>query len=130
MEEDEEKPDDITNYYRGINMKDVIRECVKLNEKIRQSAEYKKYIDTKKALYANMDLCNQLKEFRSRNYELQNREGVNPFDEMNSLMREYDMLLHNSRVSDFLRAEQKICKMMRQVYDSISEGLEFDYLDE
>lgn len=111
-------------------MKDVIRECRQLNEKIRRSEEYRRYIDTKKALYANMDLCNQLKEFRSRNYEMQNREGVNPFDEVSSLVREYDALLHNSRVSDFLHAEQKICKMMRQVYDSISEGLEFDYLDE
>lgn len=111
-------------------MKGVIKECKQLNERIRQSEEYRKYINTKKALYANMDLCNQLKEFRNRNFELQNREGVNPFDEVSNLVREYDALLHNSKVSDFLVAEQKICKMMRQVYDSISEGLEFDYLDE
>lgn len=111
-------------------MKDVIEESKKLNDNIHNSEEYKKYIDTKRKLYDNMELCNQLKEFRRRNYELQNRQGVNPYDEVLSLVLEYDELLHNSIVSDFLRAEQHICRMMQKVYSSISEGLEFDYLDE
>lgn len=111
-------------------MKDVINESKRLNAQIKESEEYKNYIDTKQALYANMELCNQLKEFRAKNYELQNRQGVNPFDEVSNLVREYDAVLHNSLVSAFLRAEQRICKLMQQVYNSISEGLEFDYLDE
>lgn len=111
-------------------MKEVISESKQLNKRILDSAEYKNYIDTKRVLYDNMDLCNQLKEFRRRNYELQNYQGVNPFDEVSNLVREYDELLHNSVVSDFLRAEQHICRMMQEVYNSIAEGLEFDYLDE
>ena len=111
-------------------MKEVISESKQLNKRILDSAEYKNYIDTKRVLYDNMDLCNQLKEFRRRNYELQNHQGVNPFDEVSNLVREYDELLHNSVVSDFLRAEQHICRMMQEVYNSIAEGLEFDYLDE
>ncbi len=109
-------------------MIEVINDSVQLNARIKQSVEYQNYIDTKRALYANMDLCNQLKEFRRKNYELQNRE--NPYDEVSNLVREYDELLHNSLVSDFLRAEQHICRMMQKVYNSIAEGLEFDYLDE
>ena len=93
-----------------------------------ETEEYKNYLNTKRALCDNIDLCNRLKEFRARNYELQNRQGVNPFDEVNDLVREYDEVLQNSVVSEFLRAEQKICKMMQRVYNSISEGLEFDYL--
>lgn len=111
-------------------MKEVINESKQLNEQIKQSAEYQKYVDTKKILYGNIDLCNKLKEFRARNYELQNREGVNSYDEVSALVREYDELLHNSIVSDFLRAEQHICKLMQVVYNSIAEGLEFGYLDE
>ena len=109
-------------------MIEVINGSRQLNEQIKQSAEYQNYIDTKKKLYANIDLCNQLREFRRRNYELQNR--TNPYDEVSGLVREYDELLHNSIVSDFLRAEQRICRMMQKVYNSIAEGLEFDYLDE
>ena len=109
-------------------MIEVINGSVQLNQKIKQSTEYQNYIDTKAKLCANMELCNQLKEFKRRNYELQNR--VNPYDEVSTLVREYDELLHNSLVSDFLRAEQHICRMMQKVYNSIAEGLEFDYLDE
>ena len=49
---------------------------------------------------------------------------------MIELTREYDELLHNSVVSDFLQAEQQICKLLQQVFDSIAEGLEFDYINE
>lgn len=111
-------------------MKEAIAESKKLNEHIKQSEEYKSYLDSKKALCEDMNLCNQFKEFRKKNYELQNMQGNNPYDEVSALVREYDDLLNNSLVSDFLRAEQRICKMMQQVYSSIAEGLEFDYLNE
>lgn len=111
-------------------MNDVINESVNLNIRIKESKEYKRYIETKNALYMNRELSEQLKEFRRRNYELQNQKDVNPYDEVVGLVKEYDELLHNSTVSDFLKAEQRICKMMQKVYNSIAEGLEFDYLDE
>lgn len=130
MEEDEEKSYDFTNYYRGIRMQEVINESKALNEKIKQTAEYKKYIDKMNALRDNKELYYKVKEFRIRNYDLQNREGINAYDEINNLVKEYDEILHNSLVSDFMRAERKLCRMMRQVFDGISEGLEFDYLDE
>lgn len=111
-------------------MKEVIRDSMLINEHIKNTKEYQNYINTKRVLYDNIDLMNALKEFRRRNYELQNRTNDNPYDEVSELVREYDDLLHNSIVSDFLRAEQKICKQMQKVYDSIADGLEFDYLDE
>lgn len=111
-------------------MKEVINESKLINEHIKNTEEYRKYIDAKRILHSHSDLCNQLKEFRNKNYELQNRVGVNSYDEISALVRDYDELLHNSIVSDFLRAEQKICKMMQKVYNSIAEGLEFDYPDE
>ena len=78
----------------------------------------------------NEELSRHLQEFRAKNYDLQNRQGVNPYDEMIELTRKYDELLHNSVVSDFLQAEQQICKLLQQVFDSIAEGLEFDYINE
>lgn len=107
-------------------MKEAINLSVQLNEHIKASEEYKRYIETKRALCDNMVLCNQLKEFKARNYELQNRQGVNPYDEMINLTKEYEELLHNSIVNDFLRAEQRICKLMQKVYEAIADGLEFE----
>ncbi|MBE5944166.1 MAG: YlbF family regulator [Lachnospiraceae bacterium] len=111
-------------------MKEVINQSKELNKRILDSTEYKYYLETKKSLKDSPELSHQLKEFRRRNYELQNRQGVNPYDELCNLVREYDDLLHNSTVSNFLRAEQHICRMMQEVYNSIAEGLELDYLDE
>lgn len=111
-------------------MRDVIRQSKELNEKIKQSAEYKRYIDTKEALYKNDELCIRLKEFKTRNQSLQNNPVSDAYDAVSSLVKEYDDLLHNEVVGDFLRAEQKICKLMQQVYIAISDGLELEYLDE
>lgn len=111
-------------------MKHVIEESKQLNEHIRASEEYKTYIQTRQTLWDNPGLRNKLSEFRAKNYEIQNRQGVNPYDELIELTKEYDELLHNSIVSDFLQAEQQICKMMQQVFDSIAEGLEFEYINE
>lgn len=108
-------------------MKNVIEQSAQLNIKIKQSAEYQKYIDTKRVLYDNNELYNRLREFRNRNNALQAKQGCEIFDEMNALLREYDELLHNSIVSDFMNAEQRICKMMQQMYEALAEGLEFDY---
>ena len=107
-------------------MRQVINESKQLNEHIRASEEYRTYLRTKQALLENEELSRHLQEFRAKNYELQNRQGVNPYDEMIELTREYDELLHNSVVSDFLQAEQQICKLLQRVFDSIAEGLEFE----
>lgn len=107
-------------------MKEAVAKSVQLNEHIKASEEYRRYIETKKALCDNMVLYNQLKEFKVKNYELQNIQGVNPYDEMIGLAKQYDELLHNSIVNDYLRAEQRICKLMQQVYEAIADGLEFE----
>lgn len=108
-------------------MKNVIEQSKQLNSMIKQSAEYQKYMDTKRVLYDNGELYNQLRDFRNRNNAIQSKQAGDIFDEMNALLREYDELLHNSIVSDFMNAEQRICKMMQQMYGALAEGLEFDY---
>lgn len=111
-------------------MKEVVDKSLELNTMIKDSIEYKKYLSTKQKLYEDLELCNQLKQFRRRNYELQLKGGDNLYDEINGLVKEYDLLIHDSVVSDYLRAEQRICKVMREIYTSLSSGIEFDFLDE
>ena len=107
-------------------MHEILRESEKLNEIIRESEEYKRYLETKRVLYADEPLLRTFREFRKRNYELQNLQGVNPYDEVHALVREYSDMIHNSKVSDFVRAEQRICALLRKSYNKIAEGLELD----
>ncbi|MCM1273322.1 MAG: YlbF family regulator [Clostridium sp.] len=111
-------------------MKDVINECKNLSSHIKQTEEYRQYMEKKNMLLKYPDLKYQLGEFKKRNNELQNRQGINPYDEVVELVKEYTELIHNSVVSDFMKAELRLCKMMQELYAAIAEGLEFDYFDE
>lgn len=100
----------------------------KLNEKIRDSEEYKYYIETARRLKEESELYQRYNEFRKKNYELQYSEGdSNLYDEVFNLSREYDTILQDSRVNDFILAEQRFCAMMREVYRILSKELEMDY---
>ncbi len=109
-------------------MKDVIYRSKQLNNKIRQSNEYNHYIRTKNRLKEDMDLYNALNEFRRRNFELQSsNEDRNMYDDIVALSLEYEKILYNSKVNEFLIAEQRICRLMQEVYGSIANSLDFDF---
>ena len=79
----------------------------------------------------NSDRNQQLMEFRKKNYEIQNNEMLdNPYDEVNNLFIEYDSIVHDTIVNDFIRAEQKLVRMMKMVYEQIADDLDFDIIDE
>lgn len=54
----------------------------------------------------------------------------NPYDEVNNLFMEYDSIVHDTIVNDFIRAEQKLVRMMKLVYEQIADDLDFDIIDE
>lgn len=107
-------------------MNDTINLSRKLNQTIKNSDEYRRYIETRDRLLERQDLLNSLKEFRQKNYRIQNSDEYdNPYDEVTNLFAEYDDLLHNTIVNEFIRADQKLCRMMRTVYEELADGLEF-----
>ncbi len=111
-------------------MQHILDESKQLNRDILESEIYKRYLSTRQALYADREVYGKFTEFRRRNYELQNLVGINPYDEVNALVREYDDTIHNSLVSDYVRAEQKLFRMLKQVYENILNEMEIDYTDE
>ncbi|MBQ8923292.1 MAG: YlbF family regulator [Lachnospiraceae bacterium] len=111
-------------------MREAINQSIKINEMIKQSEEYRRYITAKRVLYEDRELAGRLKEFKIRNRELQNIQSNDAYDAINTLVKENEGLLNNTIVNEYLRAEQKICRLMQQVYISISDGLELEYLDE
>ena len=108
-------------------MQDVLELGRQLNEEIKRSGVYQRYIDSKERLAEHTDLLRSYNEFRRRNYEIQNDpELENPFDEVNALSQEYDDFLHDNIVNDFIRAESELCLMMRQVYEELAKDLDFE----
>lgn len=108
-------------------MQGVLELGKQLNEKIKDSEVYKTYISSKEKLTEHTDLLRGYNEFRRRNYEIQNNPELdNPFDEIRALSLEYDDLMHDTIVNDFIRAESEMCLMMRQVYEELAKDLDFD----
>lgn len=109
-------------------MRQAIELAARLNEQIKNSEEYHRYMETDRQLKAEPELYERYNEFRRRNYDLQFSEGdSNLYDEVFNLVKEYDTILQDSHVNDFILAEQRLCAMMREVYTVLSKGLEFDY---
>lgn len=108
-------------------MKDTLELSKELNQTIKESSVYNNYQIAKNKLMEQPELFGRLREFQQRNREIQNSDAIdNPYDEVNHLFIEYDALLHDTIVNEFIRAEQKLCLMMRYMYENIADGLEID----
>jgi cell fate (sporulation/competence/biofilm development) regulator YlbF (YheA/YmcA/DUF963 family) len=109
-------------------MQQAIELAETLNSRIRNSEEYRTYQETLNRLKQQRELYERFNEFRRRNYELQSAEGdSNLYDEVFSLVKEYDAVLQESVVHDFRVAEHRLNALMREVCVALSDGLELDY---
>jgi cell fate (sporulation/competence/biofilm development) regulator YlbF (YheA/YmcA/DUF963 family) len=103
-------------------------EAKALNQKIRESEEYRRYQETMHRVQENQELYQAMNVFRRRNYELQSYEdGINRYQEIHNLSQEFEEVLRNPLVNEFLVAEQILSRHMKQMYECIAQGLELDY---
>lgn len=106
----------------------ITQEAHKLNQMIKDSDEYNRYLTAKKNIMANQELYQAMNAFRKRNYELQSfRDGVNRYQEIHNLSLEYEKVLKNPLVNEFLMSEQILSRKMAEVYEILADGLELDY---
>lgn len=108
-------------------MSDVVELSKKLNETIKESEIYRNYQICRNRLYEHPDLLRGLNEFKKKNSDIQNNGAIdNPYDEVVALFEEYDAIVHDTVVNDYLRAERKLCRLLKTMYDAIAEGLDVD----
>lgn len=108
-------------------MTDVVTLSKQLNETIKESEIYRNYLARREKLYEHPELLQGLQEFKRKNAEIQNNASLdNPYDEVVALFEEYDTIVHDTNVNDFLRAERKLCRMLKTMYEEIADGLDVD----
>lgn len=106
----------------------MIEEAYKLNQVIKESQEYIHYHQAMKKVMENQELYQAMNTFRRRNYELQSYDdGINRYQEIHNLGLEYEKVLRNPAVNEFLVAEQIFSRKMTEVYEIIAKELELDY---
>ena len=88
-------------------MEEIIEATKKLNQMLKDSREYKRFIHARTSLRANEDLYRQLKELKQKYKDIQTYWEDNPYDEIYRLCDDNDRLLHNSVINEYLRAESE-----------------------
>ena len=112
---------------------DVRQSTKTLTNMICHTEDYKCYQKNLTALKEQEELYRKFKEFRGKSLHLQlEKEQEQYFEKVEALHSEYKDVLTEPVVVDFLSAEQRMCKLMRIVYDSIAEDIRLDlsYMDE
>ena len=90
---------------------------------IRNSEEFIRYQAIKEKVHGFPKLESQITEFRKKNYLLQNSQGtVDLYEETDRMENEYREFRKNPMASEYLAAENALCKIVQQ----INEGLEFE----
>ena len=108
-------------------MKDIMKVSEELNKMILESDVYTMYIKAKEKLMERPELLDSMRRFRQRSYDIQENSNIdNPFDEINNLSREYDEVVHDTIVSEYIRAEQRFCKMMNRMYETIAADIDVE----
>ena len=112
---------------------DIRQGTKKLTNMICHTEDYKCYQKALAVLKEQEELYRKFKEFRGKSLYLQLEKGQEQyFEKIESLHSEYKDVLNEPVVVDFLSAEQRMCKLMRLVYDGIAEDIKLDlsYMDE
>ena len=89
---------------------------------IKDTEEYRKYVEQKEGLKQFPELKTQIDEYRRRNFAMQ-MENSPAFEKIE---REYEGFREDRRVSDFLAAELAFCRMMQKMELRIIDSLDFE----
>jgi len=93
---------------------------------VKETEEYKKYIWALRKLKEYPELFNRVNELREKNYLLHRNDSEDMIDWLDALTNEFDDVINNESVSEFLQAESSLCRLMSELSTSIVRGLEFD----
>ena len=87
---------------------------------IRNSEEFIRYQAIKEKVHG-------FPKLRKKNYLLQNSQGtVDLYEETDRMENEYREFRKNPMVSEYLAAENALCKIVQQINWTLIEGLEFE----
>ena len=101
-------------------------ELRQVNRLIKDSQEYKSYIFAKNALKMKDELYRAVIEVTKRYADIERYTEGNPYDELYKLYVEYDELIHDSTVNEYLRAESAFSELIRMVTDDVFRGFSFE----
>lgn len=113
-------------------MRGVVEQTGLLVDMIKKSNEYNQYQMLLKKVMQDQGSFNRLNEFRRKNFILQMNSNADAIDSGNALYHEYADVVSRPDVKEFLSAEQRYIRMIRQIYRTLDENvnINIDFLEE
>ena len=111
-------------------MNELVEECEKLNLMLRNSHEYKRYHKALSNLRRNSELYEEYIGFVQKNEEIQIVYQENALEELQRLYSDYDEMLHNSVVNEFIRAERRFFALLKEMLGAVASGVDIVYHDD
>ena len=88
---------------------------------------YQNFIEKKRILKMDEELWNQVSEYRKRKFDMQALlNGDEMFNRTEAFEREYEWLLSDIRVAEFLDAELAVCRLLQKISTSLIMALDFE----
>lgn len=106
-------------------MPGVIEKTDELVEAIQQSKQYEAYNELKNIIADNSEVKKRIDSFRSELLALQLCDQSSR-DDFEKLRQEYKDIFENSRIMEFLSAEQALIEMLRDIYDKLGNAVTLD----
>lgn len=107
-------------------MNNVMYQTKLLNKELKRSNEYNQYVRVLGNLKAHPDLYARTLEFQRRSMHLQSGADYNTLEEVGRLRKEFEDILNQPVVIDFLGAEQRVVNMLKRTQEGILEGIELE----
>lgn len=98
---------------------------VLINE-IKKSKEYNQYQRLQDDLKQDSELYGKMNEYRKKRFYMHVNEDSGILSESDGIIAQFEDLIHNELVVEFLAAEQRYCKMVKRLNDKIMECLDID----
>ncbi len=88
---------------------------------------YLNFIEKKRILMMDENLWNQVSEYRKKKFDMQALlSGDEMLHRTESFEREYEWLLSDVRVAEFLDAELAVCRLLQKISTSLIMALDFE----
>lgn len=89
---------------------------------IRQSEDYRRYLEAEHEVHKDPELKKRIDGYRLRVFELQG-EASDIYEQSDVLLQEFASLHRNSVAAEYLEAESAFCRLLRLTLERISAGI-------
>ena len=96
-------------------------------KELKKTAIYKQYREKLTNLKKDEEMWKKVSEYKQRRFEFEkNTSGDELFDKADGFERDNAFIFENKAAREYLEAEVALCKMVREIYYTITQSIEFE----